>query len=46
MAQVSTAEVKVYGEGQSPRILCYDCGIKYNIIRYFVNVLQCALTLD
>ena len=37
MAQVSTAEVKVYGEGQSPRILCYDCGIKYNIIRYLVT---------
>ena len=38
VAAVSTKTIKVFGKGQSPKILMLDCGIKYNIIRYFVNV--------
>jgi carbamoylphosphate synthase small subunit len=38
VASVSTKTIKVFGKGQSPKILMLDCGIKYNIIRYFVNV--------
>lgn len=35
--EVSTKNVVVYGRGNSPKILAYDCGIKYNIIRYLVE---------
>jgi carbamoylphosphate synthase large subunit/anthranilate/para-aminobenzoate synthase component II len=38
VAEVSVPEPKVYGKGNSPKIVAYDCGMKYNIIRYFVNV--------
>lgn len=34
---VSTKEVVVYGKGNSPKIIAYDCGMKFNIIRYLVN---------
>ena len=34
VAEVSTKEVVVYGKGNSPKIIAYDCGMKYNIIRY------------
>lgn len=27
----------VYGKGNSPKIIAYDCGIKFNIIRYLVE---------
>ncbi len=37
VAQVSTTEVKVYGQGKSPKIVAFDCGMKYNIVRYFVK---------
>lgn len=37
VAQVSTKAVKVYGKGKSPRIVAFDCGMKFNIIRYFVK---------
>lgn len=37
VAQVSTKKTIVYGEGRSPRIIAYDCGMKYNIIRYFIH---------
>jgi carbamoyl-phosphate synthase small subunit len=33
VAEVSTKTVQVYGKGNKPRILAFDCGIKYNIIR-------------
>ena len=36
VAQVSTGEKKVYGDG-SHRILMVDCGVKNNIIRYFLE---------
>jgi len=45
VAEVSTKEIKVYGEGQSPKILAYDCGMKYNIIRYFINDHKVQLTV-
>ena len=38
MAEVSVSQPKVYGHGNSPKIIAFDCGMKYNIIRYFVNV--------
>jgi carbamoylphosphate synthase large subunit/anthranilate/para-aminobenzoate synthase component II len=38
VAEVSVKQPKVYGKGNTPKILAYDCGMKYNIIRYFVNV--------
>lgn len=34
---VSTKEVVVYGKGNTPKIIAYDCGMKFNIIRYLVN---------
>lgn len=43
VAEVSVKETQVYGKGNTPVILAYDCGIKYNIIRYFVNVHQVEL---
>jgi carbamoylphosphate synthase large subunit/anthranilate/para-aminobenzoate synthase component II len=45
VAEVSVPEPKVYGKGNSPKIIAYDCGMKYNIIRYFVNVHQVELTV-
>jgi carbamoylphosphate synthase large subunit/anthranilate/para-aminobenzoate synthase component II len=38
VAEVSTKKVQIYGEGNSPRIIAYDCGMKFNIIRYLVDV--------
>ncbi|CAB9528515.1 Carbamoyl-phosphate synthase large chain [Seminavis robusta] len=38
VAEVSTKKVQIYGKGNSPRIVAYDCGMKFNIIRYLVNV--------
>ena len=37
VAEVSCKKTRIFNEGGSPRIIAYDCGIKYNIIRYFVN---------
>lgn len=37
MAEVSVKKTVVYGKGNTPVIIAYDCGIKFNIIRYFVN---------
>lgn len=45
VAEVSTREVVVYGKGNSPKIIAYDCGMKYNIIRYFVEVHKVELTV-
>jgi carbamoyl-phosphate synthase small subunit len=36
VAQVSTGERKVYGNGKY-RIVLIDCGVKYNIIRYLLE---------
>jgi carbamoyl-phosphate synthase small subunit len=35
---VSIKELRVFGPRGGPRILAYDCGIKYNIIRTFVGL--------
>lgn len=45
VAQVSTKEVKTFGSGKSPHIIAFDCGIKYNIIRYFLYEQDVCLTL-
>jgi len=37
VAEVSTKDIVTYGEDNSPTIIAYDCGMKYNIIRYFVT---------
>lgn len=31
------AHHQVYGKGKSPKIVAFDCGMKYNIVRYFVK---------
>ena len=43
--EVTTKEVKVYGKGQSPRILALDCGMKNNIIRHFVHRKKVEMTV-
>eukprot|EP00948_MAST-09A_sp_MAST-9A-sp1_P003695 g3695.t1 len=37
VAEVSSKEIRVFNKGAKPRILCFDCGIKYNIIRYLIR---------
>lgn len=37
VAQVSTSQVQVYGAGKSPKVVAFDCGMKFNIVRYFVK---------
>ncbi len=36
VAQVSTPEVKIYGDGKY-RVVLVDCGVKYNIIRHLLK---------
>jgi carbamoyl-phosphate synthase small subunit len=43
VAEVSTKQVNVYGEGNSPTVIAYDCGIKLNIVRYLVSELKVKL---
>ena len=45
VAEVSTKDVVVYGKGNSPKIIAYDCGMKFNIIRYLVNTHSVELTV-
>ena len=45
VAEVSTKSVKVYGEGNETSIVAYDCGMKFNIIRYFVDTHKVKLTV-
>lgn len=45
VAEVSTKKVVVYGKGQTPKIVAYDCGMKYNIIRYLVDTHKVELTV-
>ena len=33
VAEVSTKEIKVYGQGNATKVLAFDLGMKYNIIR-------------
>jgi anthranilate/para-aminobenzoate synthase component II len=37
VAEVSTKSVRVFNKGMSPKILAFDCGIKYNILRCFLK---------
>jgi len=45
VAEVSTKSTIVYGNGNSPNIIAYDCGMKYNIIRYLVETHSVQLTV-
>lgn len=36
VAEVSTKEIKTFGDGNAPRIIAFDCGMKLNIVRYLV----------
>ncbi len=45
VAEVSTKEVKVYGEQNTTSVIAYDCGMKFNIIRYFVDTHKVKLTV-
>jgi carbamoyl-phosphate synthase/aspartate carbamoyltransferase len=45
VAEVSTKQVVVYGKGNAPKILAYDCGMKFNIIRYLVETHKVELTV-
>ena len=45
VAEVSTKEVVTYGKGNTPKIVGYDCGMKYNIIRYLVETQKVELTV-
>ena len=35
--EVSTKEVKVYGKGNTTKVIAVDCGMKFNIIRQLVR---------
>jgi carbamoyl-phosphate synthase small subunit len=41
--EVSTKEVRVFNPTSSIKIIAFDCGIKYNIIRYFLHELKVCL---
>lgn len=45
MAEVSTKSVITYGANNTPSIIAYDCGMKFNIIRFFVNTQKVKLTV-
>jgi len=44
VSEVSTKEIKVYGEGNPIKIMGVDCGMKYNMIRLLVDR-GCELTI-
>eukprot|EP00587_Corethron_hystrix_P001353 CAMPEP_0113317814 /NCGR_PEP_ID=MMETSP0010_2-20120614/12591_1 /TAXON_ID=216773 ORGANISM="Corethron hystrix, Strain 308" /NCGR_SAMPLE_ID=MMETSP0010_2 /ASSEMBLY_ACC=CAM_ASM_000155 /LENGTH=1553 /DNA_ID=CAMNT_0000174909 /DNA_START=339 /DNA_END=5000 /DNA_ORIENTATION=- /assembly_acc=CAM_ASM_000155 len=45
VSEVSVKDVRVFGEGNSPNVIAFDCGMKYNIIRYFVEIHKIKLTV-
>lgn len=45
VAEVSTKDIVVYGEGNTTKVLAYDCGMKFNIIRYLVIEHKVELTV-
>lgn len=45
VAEVSTKTVVTYGTENTTSIIAYDCGMKYNIIRYFVDTHKVKLTV-
>jgi len=38
VAEVSVSEPKIYGEGNSPRIVAVDCGMKHNMVRILTGM--------
>lgn len=36
---------QVYGQGKSPKIVAFDCGMKFNIVRYFVKTHNVQFTV-
>ena len=42
---MSTKVVTIYGKGNGTKIIAYDCGIKYNIIRYLVQTHNVELSV-
>ena len=45
VAEVSVKQIKVFGQGRFPKLIAYDCGMKYNIIRYLAETHQVQLTV-
>jgi len=45
VAAVSTKKVLRFPRPDSPRIIAYDCGIKFNIVRYLLNEEKVDLTV-
>eukprot|EP00585_Thalassiosira_rotula_P013637 CAMPEP_0196133262 /NCGR_PEP_ID=MMETSP0910-20130528/2557_1 /TAXON_ID=49265 /ORGANISM="Thalassiosira rotula, Strain GSO102" /LENGTH=1534 /DNA_ID=CAMNT_0041392969 /DNA_START=85 /DNA_END=4689 /DNA_ORIENTATION=- len=45
VSEVSTKSVTTYGASNTTSIIAYDCGMKNNIIRYFVNTHKVKLTV-
>lgn len=43
MSGVSAGQV--YGKGNTPRIVAFDCGMKFNIVRYFVHHQKAQITV-
>ncbi|KAL0590019.1 hypothetical protein ABG067_001986 [Albugo candida] len=37
VAKVSKTDIRVFNKGSTPRILAFDCGMKFNIIRYLAK---------
>mmetsp|Transcript_10926 Transcript_10926/g.15524 ORF Transcript_10926/g.15524 Transcript_10926/m.15524 type:complete len:1494 (+) Transcript_10926:105-4586(+) len=44
VAEVTVKETRIFGKGNNPKILAFDCGIKYNIIRHLVR--DCKVQLS
>ena len=38
VAEVSVKEPKIYGEGNSPRIVAVDCGMKHNMVHILTGM--------
>ncbi len=36
VAEVTVRQTRIFGEGNRVRLIAFDCGMKYNIIRHFV----------
>jgi carbamoylphosphate synthase large subunit/anthranilate/para-aminobenzoate synthase component II len=45
VAEVSTKKIMVFGEGRETKIVAFDCGIKFNIIRYLAETHKVQLTV-
>jgi carbamoyl-phosphate synthase small subunit len=45
VAEVSTKDIVIYGQGNATKIIAYDCGMKFNIIRYLVSTHKVELTV-